>query len=57
MTAMTETIPRDSERTRGLPRFAAFVVAACSFVFVFATAGTPIPLFNTYRVEEKENKA
>jgi MFS family permease len=30
----------------------AFVVAVASFVLVFAAAGTPIPLFNTYRVED-----
>jgi MFS family permease len=31
---------------------AAFVAAACSLVLVFASAGTPIPLFNLYRAED-----
>src|SRR3954449_12088807 len=35
-----------------LSRRAAFVSAACSLVFVFAAAGTPIPLYNTYRAED-----
>lgn len=30
----------------------AFIAAACAFVFVFAAAGTPIPLYNTYRLED-----
>ncbi|HKW81517.1 MAG TPA: MFS transporter [Casimicrobiaceae bacterium] len=30
----------------------AFVVAACSLVFVFATAGVPIPLYNLYRAQD-----
>src|SRR5215204_2725559 len=34
-----------------LPLGVAFVAAACSLVFVFAAAGTPIPLYNTYRAE------
>ena len=29
-----------------------FIAAACAFVFVFAAAGTPIPLYNTYRLED-----
>ncbi len=33
-------------------RNTAFIAAACSFVFVFAAAGTPIPLYNTYRLED-----
>ena len=33
-------------------RNTAFVAAACAFVFVFAAAGTPIPLYNTYRLED-----
>src|SRR3954462_13470563 len=46
--------PMTFEHTRRIPRLplsAAFVVAACSLVFVFAAAGTPIPLYNTYRAE------
>jgi MFS family permease len=35
-----------------LSRPAAFVSAACSLTFVFAAAGTPIPLYNTYRAED-----
>src|SRR3954470_1377967 len=35
-----------------LSRPAAFVSAACSLVLVFATAGTPIPLYNTYRARD-----
>ncbi len=30
----------------------AFVVATCSLVFVFAAAGTPIPLYNLYRTQD-----
>jgi MFS family permease len=30
----------------------AFAVAACSFVLVFATAGTPIPLYNLYQAQD-----
>jgi MFS family permease len=30
----------------------AFVSAACSLMLVFAAAGTPIPLYNTYRAED-----
>src|SRR3954465_15897327 len=36
----------------GLSRPAAFVSAACSLMLVFAAAGTPIPLYNTYRAED-----
>jgi MFS family permease len=39
-------------RTPRLPRHVAFVVAAFSFVLVFAAAGTPIPLYNVYRTED-----
>src|SRR3954469_11934032 len=35
-----------------LPLRVAFVAAACSLVFVFAAAGTPIPLYNTYRAQD-----
>src|SRR3954462_9013003 len=42
----------DSWLHGGLSRPAAFVSAACSLVFVFAAAGTPIPLYNTYRAED-----
>src|SRR4051812_44577213 len=35
-----------------LSMFATFVAAAASFVFVFAAAGVPPPLFNTYRGED-----
>lgn len=33
-------------------RNTAFLAATCAFVFVFAAAGTPIPLYNTYRLED-----
>ncbi|MBS0349452.1 MAG: MFS transporter [Proteobacteria bacterium] len=33
-------------------RHTAFVAATCAFVFVFAAAGTPIPLYNIYRLED-----
>ena len=42
-------------RTWAAPRVplrVAFLAAACSLVFVFAAAGTPIPLYNTYRAED-----
>jgi MFS family permease len=42
----------DSWLHGSLSRPAAFVSAACSLVFVFAAAGTPIPLYNTYRAED-----
>ncbi|NVB37655.1 MFS transporter [Pseudenhygromyxa sp. WMMC2535] len=32
-------------------RLSTFVAASCSLVLVFAVAGTPIPLFNVYRVD------
>jgi MFS family permease len=36
-----------------LPRMpAAFAVAACSLILVFATAGAPIPLYNLYRAQD-----
>ena len=35
-----------------VPSRVAFLAAACSLVFVFAAAGTPIPLYNTYRAED-----
>ena len=35
-----------------LPLRVAFVAAACSLVCVFAAAGTPIPLYNTYRAQD-----
>jgi MFS family permease len=35
-----------------LPVGVAFLAAASSLVFVFAAAGTPIPLYNTYRAED-----
>lgn len=35
-----------------LPRRVAFIVAASSLILVFAVAGAPIPLLNTYRVED-----
>src|SRR3954464_12753460 len=40
-----------------LSRPAAFVSAACSLVLVFAAAGTPIPLYNTYRAEDGTTNA
>jgi MFS family permease len=39
-----------------LPLNAAFVAAACAFVLVFATAGTPIPLYNMYQAEDAITK-
>lgn len=39
-------------RVHRLPLRAAFGVATCALVFVFAAAGTPIPLYNTYRAED-----
>src|SRR3954462_4315042 len=42
----------DSWLHGALSRPAAFVSAACSLVFVFAAAGTPIPLYNTFRAED-----
>jgi MFS family permease len=35
-----------------VPRQLGFVGASCSLVFVFAAAGAPIPLYNTYRAED-----
>lgn len=35
-----------------MPMSVAFVVGACSLVFVFAAAGTPIPLYNIYRTQD-----
>src|SRR5215210_1237800 len=35
-----------------LPLGAAFLAAAFSLIFAFAAAGTPIPLYNTYRAED-----
>ena len=35
-----------------VPLSFAFVVGACSLVFVFAAAGTPIPLYNLYRAQD-----
>ncbi|MCU1563170.1 MAG: major facilitator superfamily 1 [Arthrobacter sp.] len=35
-----------------VPRQLGFVAASCSLVGVFAAAGTPIPLYNTYRAED-----
>lgn len=39
-------------RAPRIPLHVAFVAAACSLVFVFAAAGTPIPLYNTYRADD-----
>lgn len=39
-------------RLPSIPLHVAFFAAACSFVFVFSAAGTPIPLYNTYRAED-----
>lgn len=35
-----------------LPRSAAFVVASASLMLIFLSSGTPIPLYNTFRVED-----
>src|SRR5258706_3924985 len=35
-----------------IPLPVAFAAAACSLVFVFAAAGTPIPLYNLYRAQD-----
>jgi MFS family permease len=41
------------ERRRGqLSRGAAFAVGSCALVLVFAAAGAPIPLYNTYGVAD-----
>ncbi len=51
-------LPADPSRHPGstyagrVSRNTAFLAAACAFVFVFAAAGTPIPLYNTYRLED-----
>lgn len=37
---------------RRLPRPAGFAVAAVSLVAVFLSSGTPVPLYNTYRVQD-----
>ena len=42
-------------RAPRVPLRVAFLAAACSLVFVFAAAGTPIPLYNTYRAEDGIN--
>src|SRR5215216_5602002 len=39
-------------RAPRVPLRIAFLAAACSLVFVFAAAGTPIPLYNTYRAQD-----
>jgi len=52
---MAEHRTASKERAWHLPRIplhVAFFAAACSFVFVFSAAGTPIPLYNTYRAED-----
>ena len=35
-----------------MPLSGAFMVASCSLIFVFAAAGTPIPLYNVYRAQD-----
>lgn len=37
---------------RPLPRPAAFTAASAALISVFLASGTPIPLFNLYRVED-----
>ena len=56
MSSTTASLQARSPRHRHLPRGAAFAAAASSFVFVFAAAGTPVALFNTYRVEDGVTK-
>lgn len=51
MTAASLSLRAQAARVP-LPRLAAFVVASASFVFTFVTAGSPIPLFNTYRAQD-----
>lgn len=44
---------RPIRRPLRLPRRVGFAAASCSLVLVFAAAGTPIPLYNTYRAEDR----
>jgi MFS family permease len=45
-------VERKVEHRRwSLSRLQTFLAAACSLVFVFAAAGTPIPIYNIYRAE------
>jgi MFS family permease len=48
----TDTTLRSSTRLPRLPRQAGFVVVAASFIAVFLSSGTPVPLYNTYRAED-----
>jgi MFS family permease len=54
----TAEAPRDRESAAAavifwrIPLHAAFLVASFSLVLVFAAAGTPIPLYNTYRASD-----
>src|SRR3954469_14670926 len=51
------THPSETFSHGALSRPTAFVSAACSLVLVFAAAGTPIPLYNTYRAEDAVTNA
>jgi MFS family permease len=42
----------EDRRNGQLSRAAAFAAASCALVLVFAAAGAPIPLYNTYRVAD-----
>src|SRR4051812_17994399 len=56
MSTAAGSVGRYARRAHRLPLGAAFVVATCAFVIVFAAAGTPIPLFNTYRADDGVTK-
>lgn len=50
---LTAPLGLGETHSRGhIPLMAAFAAAACSLVLVFAAAGTPIPLYNTYRAAD-----
>lgn len=50
---LTQSAGAPQGQYRGhIPAIAAFAAAACSLVLVFAAAGTPIPLYNTYRAAD-----
>lgn len=48
----SDTSTRRPARLRRLPREAGFAVVAASFIAVFLSSGTPVPLYNTYRAED-----
>jgi MFS family permease len=53
MTFTTTPAEQTAARRRWvLPRPAAFLVASAALIAVFLSSGTPIPLYNTFRVED-----